>query len=556
MQISDIKDLLKTKKLDAYLINRGNVFINSDILPQENIINKLTGFTGSNATLIVCQKDCYLFTDSRYELQAPIETKGKKIKVICGYFLDWLKEQKEDFKLGINPWTLSIDTFNKIKKRAPQIQIVKSDLLNIGSNICKKTFNVFEHQTKFCGIKSKEKIKQIRTFIEEKNLDALLLCSPESVSWLLNIRSNCLPCTPVVRAFALITKQGKTQTFAQNLKNLDYADFKDLPQALEKFTNIGIDEKQTPLFISDFIGRYKRISDPVMDLKAVKNNTELKGFRACHIEDGVAVTKLLYWLKHSWQNKTELDVVKKLFSLRQQGKLFFSNSFETIAGFGPNGAIVHYSPSIKSNKKLGNGLVLIDSGGQYFNGTTDVTRTICLGKPTKEQIQCFTAVLKAHIALSSAYFPQGTQAGKLESLSKSQLWKIGKNYMHGTGHGVGHFSVIHENPPSISSSKNLQPLKEGMVTSIEPGYYKESKFGIRIENLVEICKCSQSFEFEMLKFEPLTLVPIDKELIDAYLLSKEEKAWLNEYHKKVFAKISKRLSKEERSWLADACSPI
>ena len=293
-----------------------------------------------------------------------------------------------------------------------------------------------------------------------------------------------------------------------------------------------------------------------MDLKAIKNNTELKGFRACHIEDAVAVTKLLYWLKQSWKDKTALDVVSKLFKLRSQGKFFFSNSFETIVGFGPHGAIVHYNPSQTSNKKLGNGLVLIDSGGQYFNGTTDITRTICLGKPTDEQKQCFTTVLKAHIGLSSAYFPVGTQAGKLESLAKSYLWKAGKNYLHGTGHGVGHFSVIHENPPSISNAKNSQPLKEGMVTSIEPGYYKESKFGIRIENLVEVCKCPQSFEFEMLKFEPFTLVPIDKDLIDEYLLSKEEKAWLNEYHKKVFAKISKRLSKEERDWLVGACSPL
>ena len=290
-------------------------------------------------------------------------------------------------------------------------------------------------------------------------------------------------------------------------------------------------------------------------MKAEKNETELAGMIACHKRDGVALIQLLYWLDNNWKGKTELDVVEKLHEFRQQQNLFFSESFETIAGTAENGAIVHYQPTIKTNKILQeNSLLLLDSGGQYLDGTTDVTRTIALGQPTSEMIHDFTLVLKGHIALSQAVFPEGTCGLCLDVLARRPLWREGKDFKHGTGHGVGCFGNVHEGPNRISSNGSLYGFKKNMITSIEPGYYKENAYGIRIENLV-YSKVSAEYE-NYLEFEPLTLVPIDKRLIDVYLLDSGERDWLNNYHRKVYESLAACVNDNVKKWLKASCSPL
>jgi len=287
--------------------------------------------------------------------------------------------------------------------------------------------------------------------------------------------------------------------------------------------------------------------------KAIKNSCELNGIRQAHIRDGVAVCKFLYWLEHNWQGKTELDIVDKLHSFRAKQENFVSESFATIAAYGSNGAIVHYSPTAKTNKKLtGGNLLLLDSGAQYTDGTTDITRTITLGDITPAMSEDFTLVLKAHIHLSSAVFPERTIGAKLDTLAREVLWQEGKTYNHGTGHGVGCFLNVHEGPQYISAWCHV-PFSAGQVTSIEPGYYLEGEYGIRIENLAEIIPAQYA---GYLQFKNLTLVPIDSRAINKYLMTDEELAWLNQYHQEVFSQISPYLSADEKNWLEEACAPL
>ena len=307
--------------------------------------------------------------------------------------------------------------------------------------------------------------------------------------------------------------------------------------------------------ISEFQPALRHIPDIITELKAVKNTTELKGIRSAHLRDGVAMTKFMYWLSKNYKGKTETEIAEKLLSFRKKELNFYSESFATIAGFGKNAAIVHYHAPTKGSAVLKkNNILLLDSGGQYYDGTTDITRTFALGTPSTDMIEKNTLVLKAHIALATAVFPQKTSGNELDLIARQSLLKQGLDYEHGTGHGVGYFSNVHEGPASISvHAKNPAPLKAGMVTSIEPGYYKENAFGIRIENLYYV-KTAKNPKF--LNFEVLTLVPLDKKLINKYLLTAEEITWLNEYHKQVFLSLKKYLTKQELEWFKDICAPL
>ena len=294
--------------------------------------------------------------------------------------------------------------------------------------------------------------------------------------------------------------------------------------------------------------------DYCQELKATKNQTELTGIRQAHLRDGVAVTKFLCWLDKNWQGKTELDIVERLHQFRAKGELFFSESFTTIAAGGANGAIVHYHPTTKTNAPLSkDSLLLLDSGAQYLDGTTDVTRTIALGNPNQQMAEDFTLVLKSHIALNTAHFPLGTTGHELDAIARAPLWISGQDYNHGTGHGVGCFLNVHEGPQRISHKGNDYPLQAQMITSIEPGIYKEGQYGIRIENLVEIVPAATA---GYLQFANLTLIPIDKRLINKYLLSEDEINWLNDYHQRVEQALSPHLSPAEKQWLQEACSPL
>lgn len=561
MTLTELQQQLAAQKLDACIITRNNQFLGQDILPEENRLQQLTGFSGSAGNLLVFRDRAFLFTDGRYELQAARETDPEQVEVVItnGQSLgSWLQNHTESQKLRIafNPWCHTVSETDFWKRTLKNIEFVEDDGLLSAALLSAKECNIFEHDIEFSGISMDEKIADLTEFMRQNKLDAFLLTACDSVSWLLNLRSDCLPDTPIVRAFAFINALGEVSLFT--------TDFTKLESELKNYKNrtVGMDCKRSPRALFSLMKKHKiwieNLPDPVQSRKAVKNPVEISGLRKAHLRDGAAVVRLLIWLEQNYNGQTELDVVKKLHDLRAAETNFFSNSFETIAGFAANGAIVHYQPSEATSLKLASGsLLLLDSGAQYLDGTTDITRTIALGSPEPEMIRDFTAVLKAHIALASACFPDGTPGLALDAIAREPLWKCGKNYNHGTGHGVGFFLNVHEGPVSISSRNALTPLAENMITSIEPGYYKENAYGIRIENLARVTRHnSPDFEIPMLCFETLTFVPLDKKLIDKYLLNEEERTWLNNYHRQVFERIAPLLNEAEKNWLLNACAPL
>ena len=558
MNFENIKNKLISENLDAYLIGYGNRFIGQDVLPEEHKLQYVCGFSGSAGMLAVTPKHAYLFVDGRYELQARQEVDLSKITVInkapclknvCAF----LKEFGCGL-VGYDGMSVSALELKNVRDLGLKLKDV-GDWVNINSLT---KINLEKRSLEYAGLASSDKMQPLKRLLTQNSADYYLLTAVDSVSWLLNIYAKDLPCSPVVRAYAVIGKNGLVTLVGDNLQTelpvLSFVDFEKwlAENSSKKFI---YDQSSTSVRLQNLLKNSMEAMDVCQVLKAEKNETELAGMIACHKRDGVALIQLLYWLDNNWKGKTELDVVEKLHEFRQQQNLFFSESFETIAGTAENGAIVHYQPTIKTNKILQeNSLLLLDSGGQYLDGTTDVTRTIALGQPTSEMIHDFTLVLKGHIALSQAVFPEGTCGLCLDALARRPLWREGKDFKHGTGHGVGCFGNVHEGPNRISSNGSLYGFKKNMITSIEPGYYKENAYGIRIENLV-YSKVSAEHE-NYLEFEPLTLVPIDKRLIDVYLLDSGERDWLNNYHRKVYESLAACVNDNVKKWLKASCSPL
>lgn len=559
MTIDDIQQKLKQESLDAYIIGYENRFLGQDILPQEHKIKYLCGFSGSAGMLAVTADKVFLFVDGRYELQARQEVDTNKISVVnqtpcLENVLCFLKQQKVQ-KIGFDGWSVAAGEIAENESLFPKLQLV-----DVGTWVdleAKSIVEVKERSSVYAGASRQDKLRLLIDIMQAGGADYYLITAADSVSWLLNIYAKDLQCSPVVRAYALIDKNGEVKLIADNLQT-------DLPVCtFGEFENWLKTQTAKILYTAASIpSRLKKILKngvPVQDIcqlqKAEKNETELQGMINCHQRDGVALVKLLYWLQNNWRGKTELEVVQKLHELRQEQDLFFEESFETIAGAAENGAIVHYQPTEKTNRKLQeNNLLLLDSGGQYFDGTTDVTRTVALGIPSAEMIHDFTLVLKGYIALERAIFPKETSGVQLDALARLPLWREGKDYKHGTGHGVGCFGNVHEGPNRISNKGSMYGFKANMVTSIEPGYYKENAYGIRIENLV-YSKPSKKYE-NFLEFETLTLVPIDKKLIDVYLLDAGEQDWLNNYHRKVYESLAACVNDDEKKWLKESCSPL
>lgn len=563
MEISDLAKKLKKYKLDGYIVTRNNMFLGQDIRDEENLIKKLTGFSGSAGTLLILPQKSILFVDGRYELQAAQEVSREDIDIFCTKtlsFEEWLNHNMAGKNIGCNPWAHSVQWF----RSAVSFHLFSiADFLPLP--LSGEPVRIFEHELKFCGQSREDKIARLTDFMREKSIDACFIAAADIVSWLLNLRSDALPTTPVFRGMALVNSDGTTAAFADNAAaesfpaGLQGYSFSELHKQLKKLKKhkIGYFKDSTPAAFLDLTNAYNietvALDNICIEAKAVKNECELAGIRSAHLRDGVAVCKFLYWLEHNWRGKTELDIVQKLHNFRARGKHYFSESFDTIAGFNANGAIIHYHPETQTNKTFDtDGLLLLDSGAQYFDGTTDITRTIALGCPSAQMIDDFTLVLKGHIALSRCIFPERTAGRRLDVLARQFLWREGKDYNHGTGHGVGCFLNVHEGPQAISVL-NGAPLKAGMITSIEPGFYLENCYGIRIENLVEICPAETS---GFLCFKNLTLVPIDKRVINKYLMSDEETTWLNAYHREVFDRISPYLNPAETEWLEEACAPL
>lgn len=556
MNIKSIQKELKSSGFTGRLFTMGNLFINEDILPEENRIFELTKFSGSYGILFITTNKAYLFVDGRYELQAKKEINQRLIEIIKLSeitFSAWLKKNlgKSPVKISYNPWVISAKILNDLQDTLPKAKFIPLD--NADKLLSHNKTKTFPHQKKFTGLTTKEKISQLVKYINHLSLDAYLITDASNTSWLLNMRSNALPCSPIFRAYTLVEKNGSYKVFAEHTDYPKALPFDELKQHLSLYKNIGADFNSMPAKIIELSPNIQNITDKTTEIKSIKSKTELKGICNAHIRDGVALCKFLFWLSKNYKGKTETEIAEKLLSYRKKELNFYSQSFETIAGFGANGAIVHYHAQEKTSATLSkNSILLLDSGGQYYDGTTDVTRTIALGTPTRDMIEKNTLVLKSHIALATAVFPKNTSGKALDLIARQPLLKNNLNYEHGTGHGVGFFSNVHEGPARISPLCCV-PLQPSQITSIEPGYYKENAYGIRIENLYYI---KQAKDSKYLNFEVLTLAPIDLKLIDKYLLSTEEISWLNNYHKKVFQNLKKYLTKQELEWLKQACTAL
>lgn len=563
MLIQEIRNKLSQLGVEAYVVSHGNRFIGQDVLPQEHKLKALCGFSGSAGIAVITRDEAFLLVDGRYELQARLETKAEEITVVdemprfksvCD-----LLTKKNIFSVGYDSWCHSVAETEYLKRKYRDMQF--RDVGDLLPPTHRQKITAMVRDVKFAGLSREEKLATVTEKLAARTADYMLLTSADSVSWLLNIYARDLPCTPIVRSYALVEKDGGVTLFADNLKaDLPVKSWADFATFLQNAggKKILYDAHTAPEKIKMLANAETvliKADDVCSSQKCEKNPTELQGMINCHIRDGATLVKLLVWLEDNYRGLSEMDVVKKLHELRAEQEYFFSESFETIAGCGTNGAIVHYQPTAESNAPLtDNTLLLLDSGGQYLDGTTDVTRTVALGKPSAEMIADFTAVLKAHIALARLRFPVGTAGVKMDVVARSAIWHIGQDYKHGTGHGVACFGNVHEGPISISVSGSDYGFKPNMITSNEPGIYKEGKYGIRIENLQYTAPSAVGDGF--LEFRYLTKVPIDKTLIDKYMLNDDERAWLNKYHEDVYNSLAPYLNENEKVWLKSACSPL
>lgn len=566
MTLAEFQTWLKKHKIDAYYLTRNNMFLDEDILPEENKIMALTGFSGSAGNLIITPEKAFLFVDGRYQLQAGLETDSETVEILCTVAASphsWLRQNFSNnrHRIMYDPWCLAAEELERLVRDLPGTKFIADDKQLPGPRLSEKSAHVFELGEQYAGVSREEKISGLLQTMAAHNLDAYLITSASEVSWLLNLRSDALPDSPVVRAYALIKKDGSAVLFGEHLDYSGIRSFAELGKALKKIRKgrLGVSYHRMPQIISELRGPDICLTPDALEKdKAVKNPVEIQGFKKAHQRDAVAMIEFLFWLENNWQGKTELDIVEKIDSLRRKQDLYYAKSFDTIAGTGSNGAVIHYHPTVKTNKTLEkNSVLLLDSGAHYFDGTTDITRTIALGTPAPDIINDNTMVLKAHIELASTLFPTGTPGRALDPICRRELWNEGKNYAHGTGHGVGFMLNVHEGPQNISAAGSSYGFLPGMVTSIEPGYYKENAYGIRIENLYYVTEAAdKNLENPMLKFEVLTLVPIDKRLINKYLLSEGEIKWLNDYHQKVLTAIGPLLDNGPAEWLREACSPL
>ncbi|MBQ7388492.1 MAG: aminopeptidase P family protein [Paludibacteraceae bacterium] len=547
----------------------------------------ISGFNGSAGTVVVTTTDAGLWTDSRYFLQAEEQLSDSGIRL----FKDGLIETPsiETFLIetlaqgecvAVNAEMFSIAAINKLQNELQKHGINLNTEYDLLGEIWTNNRPSLPSEPIFClpetytGKSAKEKISNIRTQLKANTCNAVLYSGLDEVAWLFNIRGNDVDFNPVAIAYAFIDeteaylfidlKKLTAEVVAQLAKDgitpYDYSKITDFLSQLPNKTVLALDYNRINFALFRHAHCEKRqMPSAVIDAKSIKNEIELKGIRSAMIRDGVALTKFLKWLEENIGKNalTELSISEKLKKFRSEQQLFAGESFNTIAGYAAHGAIVHYAATTESDATLKpDNFLLLDSGGQYFDGTTDITRTIALGEPTAQQKTDFTLVLKGHIALAQAKFPYGTRGVQLDILARQYLWQHGLNYGHGTGHGVGHFLCVHEGPQNIRTDLNPTILKKGMLISNEPGLYRTNQYGIRTENLVTVIECEENEFGCFLAFETLTLCPIDKRSIYADMLSENEKQWLNAYHRTVFERIAPHLTDEERAWLKEKTAEL
>ena len=587
-RLSAFREELGRRKLTGFVIPRADQQQNEYVAPSEERLAWLTGFTGSAGLAVVLTGEAALFVDGRYTLQAGKQVDGKAWSVeplVEPPPEAWLtKHLKAGDRLGFDPW---LHTSSAAERLAGACAKAGAELVAVESNPVDSIWTerppppvapVAIHGPQFAGQAETEKVGHIRQEIEKLGVDALVLSDSHAVAWTFNIRGADVAHTPLPLSYALVPKHGRPTVFIDRRKlsnatrdHLEQSAAVEEPNTLtpaltalaQSGASIALDSATAADALSRLItaagGKVVRGSDPVTLLKAVKNATEIEGTRRAHRRDAVALARFLAWIdREAPKGKlTEIDTVEALETFRRDTGALKDVSFPTIAGTGPNGAIVHYRVTRKSNRRIMPGdLLLIDSGAQYEDGTTDVTRTIAIGEPTAEMRDRFTRVLRGHIAIARAIFPDGATGAQLDTLARQFLWQAGLDFEHGTGHGVGSYLSVHEGPARISKL-GTTPLKRGMILSNEPGYYKTDAYGIRIENLELVAAVDiAGAEKPMNGFETLTLAPIDRRLIDVSMLSGTELAWLKDYHAWVRGEVRAQLDAETQVWLDQVTAPL
>jgi Xaa-Pro aminopeptidase len=560
-KLQKLRDALNTNNYSGYIISTTDEYLSEYTPEYAKRLEYITGFTGSNGLAIILQDTVLFFTDGRYLSQSFTQLDDHLFEVFDQQLLvdfPWEDYITEDQTIAYDPKIFAARTlqhFNSFNLK-PHDKNLIDQIWNDQPE--RPNSNIYDYTTEFAGEYYQSKITKCRNFIQENSAGSLVITNSDSTCWLLNIRAHDVEFSPLLLAHAIITQED-IYLFT-DIDRYESPSKKDITILNEDaFTDIINDFDGRILFdknlCSDYIStlietkEHKNIPNPCIGWKALKNPIEIQHMQDGHIQDAVAVCEILAFIDGDDVNDlTEYDIGEKLTKLREKGKSYVMDSFPTICGYQDNGAIIHYRAEKETAKKLENsGLLLIDSGGQYFGTTTDITRTISIGTPSEEHIENYTNVLKGHIALASATFPKNKVTGaNLDILARQFLWKQGKDYAHGTGHGVGSFLSVHEGPQSISPLGTAAKIQKGMVMSNEPGYYVPGEFGIRIENMMY---AKESTNTDYLEFEMLTLVPYSRNLIDIKMLSKEDFLYLKNYSNKIQQLIAPLLSDNAKKWL-------
>ncbi|MDR2824883.1 MAG: aminopeptidase P family protein [Prevotellaceae bacterium] len=547
----------------------------------------ISGFNGSAGTAVIATENAALWTDSRYFLQAANQLEGSGIELMkeglpeTPDMVAWLAATlKKGEKVAINPKMISYNAYQKLKAdlELNELELTSIDLIaDIWTDRPSLPENpFFVYDIKYAGQSTDDKLAAVRAELAKAHANVFVVSSLDDVAWLFNIRGNDVSFNPLTIAYALVEEESATLFIDEKKITPETAVYlKSEKIDVKPYLSIYSELKKLPTNKAVFIDGNKlneqlfesipaecairNAMSPIFKLKAVKNDVEAAGIRTAMVKDGIALTRFFKWLEESVgkQNLSEISVADKLYDFRAKQENFVGESFDTISGYAAHGAIVHYSATPETDSKIvAKDILLLDSGGQYLEGTTDITRTVAIGAPSIKQKNDFTLVLKGHIALATAIFPAGTRGSQLDILARKAMWNEQINYGHGTGHGVGHFLCVHEGPQNIRMDENPTVLQVGMIISNEPGLYRTNEYGIRIENLVRVEEAGKSEFGQFLKFETLTLFPIDVQMINVDLLTRKEIEWINAYHSFVYEKLIPNLSEEERVWLSKKCEPI
>jgi len=591
-RLAALREQLKSEHLDGFVVPLTDEHMSEYVGSYAQRLAWLTGFQGSAGSAVVLPQEAAIFVDGRYTLQVRQQVSADEWSyqsVPETSAAEWLKDHApEGGRIGYDPW---LHTREWVKRAKEALASRGAELVPVERNPIDKIWEdrpemskarLAVQPDKYAGKSSAEKRTDIADWLAKQHADATVISALDSIAWTFNVRGEDVHRTPVALAYAIVNADGTADLFVasekigpdvqQHLGNgvrlhERYAFENALSQLAGKA--VAVDPERAVSAIFDALDRagakVVALRDPTILPKAIKNEVEIAGQKTSQVRDGAAIARFLHWIDEEAPSGEvdELSASDKLESFRREAPELRDLSFDSISGSGPNGAIVHYKSSEKTNRKLQRGeLYLIDSGGQYVDGTTDITRTVAIGEPTDEMRDRFTRVLKGHIAVATAVFPKGTRGTQLDSFARRPLWDAGLDYAHGTGHGVGSYLAVHEGPQRISPATSAQaggdePLQAGMLISNEPGYYKSGEYGIRIENLVLVVeKRIEGAEKEMLGFETVTFAPIDRRLVVKEMLSAAELDWLNGYHRQVLDKIGPKLSGADRDWLEQACAPI